>query len=129
MNYSKQELYDKYDKIINSIVREMYYQSGKDYIIFDYRNKYLGRKLYFEIAKMIQSIDPNKIIYIDSNIFTYIILKIKNRKLKLKRNKEFLRCFISSRLTQSILEDWKLGDDVLDKIYEAYYKKGAKIEI
>jgi hypothetical protein len=22
-----------------------------------------------------------------------------------------------------------LGDDVLDKIYEAYYKKGAKIEI
>lgn len=129
MNYSKQELYDKYDKIINSIVREMYYQSGKDYIIFDYKNKYLGRKLYFEIAKMIQSIDPNKIIYIDSNIFTYIILKIKNRKLKLKRNKEFLRCFDSSRLTQSILDGWMLGDDVLDKIYEAYYKKGAKIEI
>lgn len=129
MNYSKQELYDRYDIIINSIVREMYYQSGKDYIIFDYRNKYLGRKLYFEIAKMIQGIDPNKIIYIDSNIFTYIILKIKNRKLKLKRNKEFLRCFDSSRLTQSILDGWMLGDDVLDKIYEAYYKKGAKIEI
>lgn len=129
MNYSKQELYNRYDLIVNSIIKEMYYQSGKDYIIFDYRNKYKGRKLYFEIAKIIQNIDPNKIIYIDSNLFTYVYLKIKNRKLKIKRNTEYIRCFDSAKLTQSILDDWMLGDDILDKIYEAYYKKGAKIEI
>ena len=73
MNYSKQEIYNRYDLIVNSIIREMYYQSGKDYIVFDYRNKYKGRKLYFEIAKIIQNIDPNKIIYIDSNVFTYML--------------------------------------------------------
>lgn len=129
MNYSKQELYNRYDIIVHTIMREMYYQSSKDYIVFDYRNKYKGRKLYFEIAKMIQSIDSNKIIYIDSNIFTYIFLKIKNKKINIKRNTKYLRCFDPTQLTQRILDNWLLGDDVLDKIYEAYYKKGAKLEI
>lgn len=129
MNYSKQELYNRYDIIVHTIMREMYYQSNKDYIVFDYRNKYKGRKLYFEIAKMIQSIDSNKIIYIDSNIFTYIFLKIKNKKINIKRNTKYLRCFDHTKLTQRILDSWLLGDDVLDKIYEAYYKKGAKLEI
>ena len=131
MHISKQELYNRYDLIINSIMRNMYYESRKtsNKIVLDFRNKYTGRKLYFEIAKMIQNLENSKVIVIDSNYLTYLKIKFKNRKLKIERNKDKLKTYDHTSMTNSILEGWMLGNNVLEDIYEAYYKKGAKIEV
>lgn len=130
MHISKQELYNRYDLIINSIMRNMYYESRKtsNKIVLDFRNKYKGKKLYFEIAKMIQNLENSKVIVIDSNYLTYLKIKLKNRKLKIERNKDKLKTYDHISMTNSILEGWMLGNNVLEDIYEAYYKKGAVIE-
>ena len=130
MHISKQELYNRYDLIINSIMRNMYYESRKtsNKIVLDFRNKYKGKKLYFEIAKMIQNLENSKVIVIDSNYLTYLKIKLKNRKLKIERNKDKLKTYDHTSMTNSILEGWMLGNNVLEDIYEAYYKKGAVIE-
>ena len=112
-------------------MRNMYYESRKtsNKIVLDFRNKYKGKKLYFEIAKMIQNLESSKVIVIDSNYLTYLKIKFKNRKLKIERNKDKLKTYDHISMTNSILEGWMLGNNVLEDIYEAYYKKGAKIEV
>ena len=127
--YTKQELYQRYDIIINQLVRNMYFNAKKNNkIVLNRRNYYEGYRLFFEIAKIVKNLDNTVELIVDCNIFKYIYLKLKNKNLNLKRNKEKLPCLDFTEEVQKIHRGWYLPETVLEDIYEAYYKKGAVIE-
>lgn len=127
--YTKQELYQRYDIIINQLVRNMYFNAKKNNkIVLSRRNYYEGYHLFFEIAKIVKNLDNTIELIVDCNIFKYIYLKLKNKNLNLKRNKDKLPCLDFTEEVQKIHRGFYLPETVLEDIYEAYYKKGAVIE-
>ena len=127
--YTKQELYQRYDIIINQLVRNIYFNAKKNNkIVLNRRSYYDGYHLFFEIVKIVKNLDDTIELIVDCNIFKYIYLKLKNKNLKLKRNKEKLPCLDFTEEVQKIHRGWYLPETVLEDIYETYYKKGAVIE-
>jgi hypothetical protein len=128
--YSKEELYQRYDLIVNQLVRNVYFnvKNNNKKLVLKRRGYYEGYNLFFEIAKIIKGLDNTIEFIVDCNIFTYMYLKLKNKNLNIKRNKEKLPCLDFTEEVQKIHRGFYLPDTVLEDIYEAYYKKGAVIE-
>ena len=136
---NKARLYDFYDKILNCLVintksmTKLYNRKG--YYIPNFNTKDKTDLLLVEVIKIVNLFDANNTlpilisIYDFNSFIQYIKLKIKLRKapIKVKKAKEEN---INNDLVENlefVQKEFNFPFSVYEEIYDAYYKKGGKI--